>query len=79
MFNCMKHETLNTLHTAIKVDVFSHLIIVLLLVIVHIKKHKHLVNWYPPFPLWLFSFTYALLAGLRFTLAEDKFFNTLRL
>jgi hypothetical protein len=25
---------------------------------------------------WLFFFTYALLAGLRFTLAEDRFFNT---
>jgi hypothetical protein len=31
------------------------------------------------FFLWLFFFTYALLAGLRFTLAEDRFFNTLRL
>jgi hypothetical protein len=31
------------------------------------------------FFMWLFAFTYALLAGLRFTLAEDRFFNTLRL
>jgi hypothetical protein len=31
------------------------------------------------FFLCLFSFSYALLAGLRFTLAEDRFFNTLRL
>jgi hypothetical protein len=31
------------------------------------------------FFLWLFFFIYALLAGLRFTLAEDRFFNILRL
>jgi hypothetical protein len=31
------------------------------------------------FKRWLFIFTYALLAGLRFTLAEDRFFNTPRL
>jgi hypothetical protein len=38
------HETLPTLHTAVQVDIFSHLIIFLLLVIVNVKKHIYLVN-----------------------------------
>jgi hypothetical protein len=35
----MKHETLHTLRNCVSVDVYSHLIILLLLVIVNIKKH----------------------------------------
>ncbi len=39
LYNCMKHETLHTLRTCVSVDVYSHLFILYLLVIVNIKKH----------------------------------------